>query len=121
MKCMPLGYVTGSAVPEQKGAEADALFEVDRTVEGDAVPESTTSLKNKAVPELVAAESTGHVPPEETLTPEDANIKTQPEAGPDRLGVKGVPAGETGGTGKLNLVMGSLHGVKNCIYCMCLC
>lgn len=111
-------------MPEQKGAEEDVLFGVDRTVEGDAAPESTEPLKTRAVLELVAAKSTGSIIPEETLTlgvpevtPEEANIRTQPEAGPDRLGVKGLPAGETGATGKLNLVMGSVH----VLHCMCKC
>ena len=100
--------MTGSAVPEQKAAEADALFEVDSTSEGDAAPESTKPLKTKAVPETVSAKSTESITPEETLAvgvpevaPEQANVKSQPEAGPDRLGVKG--AGSTGATGKLNL------------------
>lgn len=109
-------------MPEQKAAEADVLFGVDSIVEGDAVPERTESLKIKAVPELLAAKSTGNITPEETLTvgvpevtAEEANIKTQPEAEPDRLGVKGLPAGETGATG--NLVTGSVH----VSHCMCKC
>lgn len=100
--------MTGSAVPEQKGAEADVLFGVHSTSEGDAAPESTKSLKTKAVPETVAAKSTVSITPEEALAvgvpevaPEEANIKSQPEAGPDSLGVKGLPTGETGATGKL--------------------
>lgn len=102
----PIGYVTGSAVPEQKGAEAEVLFEVD----------STKPLKTKAVPETVAAKSTESFTPEETLAvgvpevaPEEASIQSQPEAGPDRVGVKGLPTGETGSTGKLNLDPGVLH------------
>ncbi|KAM9336645.1 calymmin [Symphorus nematophorus] len=97
---LPQGYVTGSAVPEQKAAEADVHFEVDSTSEGDAAPETTKPMKTKAVPETVAAKSTGSIIPEETLAvgvpevaPEEANIKSQPEAGPDRHGVKGHPAG----------------------------
>ncbi|XP_070847183.1 spidroin-1-like [Chaetodon trifascialis] len=99
------GYVTGSAVPEQKGAEAEVLFGVDSTSEGDAAPASTKPLKIKAVPETVAAKSTESITPEEALAvgvpelaPEEASIKGQPEAGPDRVGVKGLPAGETGAT-----------------------
>ncbi|XP_040885382.1 calymmin [Toxotes jaculatrix] len=102
---LPQGYVTGNAVPEQKGAETDVLFGVDSTGEGGASPESTKPLKTKVVPETVAAKNTGGIIPEETLTvgvpevaPEEANIKNQPEAGPDRHGVKGLPAGETGAT-----------------------
>lgn len=104
--------MTGSAVPEQKGAEADVLFGVDSPGEGDASPASIKPLKTKAVPEAVAAENAGNIIPEETLTvgvpvvaPEEANIKSHP-GGSDRLGVKGLPAGETGATGKLNLDLG---------------
>lgn len=111
-------------MPEQKAAEANVLFGVDSIVEGDAVPERTEHLKTKAVPELLAAKSTGNITPEETLTvgvpevtAEEANIRIQPEAEPDRLGVKGLPAGETGATGKLNLVTGSVHVSR----CMCNC
>lgn len=118
----PLGYVTGSAVPEQ-AKEADVLFGVDSTSERDAAPESAKPLKTKAVPETVAAISTGSITPEEALavgvpevTPE-ANIKSHPVAGPDRLGVKGLPAGETGATGKLNVSGVGLHVIMQC-YCM---
>lgn len=110
--------MTGSAVPEQKGAEADVVFGVDSTGEGDTSPESTEPLKTKAVPETVAAKSTESIIPEETLTvgvpevaPEEANIKSQPKAGPDTLGVKGLPAGETGTTGKIDLDMGLFPSV----------
>lgn len=37
------------------------------------------------------------------ITPKEANLQQQPEIGPDRLGVRGLPAGEGGATGKLNL------------------
>ncbi|XP_076616581.1 uncharacterized protein LOC143339295 [Chaetodon auriga] len=101
-------YVTGSAVPEQKGAEAEVLFGIDSTSEGDAAPANTKPLKIKAVPETVAAKSTESITPEEALAvgvpevaPEEASIKSQPEAGPDRVGVKGLPAGETGATENL--------------------
>lgn len=100
-------------MPEQKAAEADALFGVDRIVEGDSVPERTEPLKTKAAPELLAAKGTGNITPEETrtvgeheVTAEEANIHTQAAAEPDRLGVKGLPAEETGATGKLSLVTG---------------
>lgn len=104
----PLGYVTGRTVPEQKGAETDSLFGADSPGEGAASPEST-----KAVPETVSTKNSGSVIPEETptvavpeFTLEEANIKSQPEAGPDRLGFNGLTAGETGATGKLNLDTG---------------
>ncbi|XP_031698805.1 calymmin [Anarrhichthys ocellatus] len=96
----PQGYVTGIALPEQKGAEADALFE-EGPSEGDAAPESTKHLKTKAVPETVAAKNTGRIIPEEALAvgvpefaPEEANIRSHPGAG----SVKGLTAGETGAT-----------------------
>lgn len=96
-------------MPEQKTTEADILFGVDGTGEGGATPESLTPLKTKAVPETVAAQSTGSIPPEEALTvgvpevaPEEANVRSQP----DRLGVKGFPAGESGTAGNLNLDLG---------------
>lgn len=113
----PLGYVTGSAVPEQKGGEADAHFGVDSTREEGAAPEGTTPLKSEAVPETVAAKSSGSVSPEDTLTmgaPEEANIKGQPEAGPNMPGVKGLPAGQSGATGKINLDLG-------CVMMCCMC
>lgn len=101
--------MTGSAVPQQKGAEAEVLFEAHSPGEGGAAPESTTPLKTKAVPETVSAKGLGSITPEEMLnvgvpevTPEEANIKTQPEAAPKRLGVKGLPAGESGTAGKLH-------------------
>lgn len=111
-------------MPKQKVAEADALLGVDSTSEGDAAPESTKPLKTKAIPETVAAKSTGSITPEETLAvgvpevaPEEVNIKSQPEAaGPDRLGVKGLPAGETGATGKPNLDLGVF--TSRCIPCV---
>lgn len=117
--------MTGSAVPEQK--EADVLFGVDNTDDGDVAPESVKPLKTKAVPETVAAVSTGSITPEEALavgvpevTPEEANIKSHPVAGPDRFQVKGLPAGETGATGKLYVsVSVGLHVIMQC-YGMCL-
>lgn len=103
--------MTGSAVPQQKATEADILFGVDAT------GESITPLKTKAVPETAAAQSTGSITPEEALTvgvpevaPEEANIRSQP----DRLGVKGLPAGESGTAGNLKLDLGCL---TSC--CMC--
>lgn len=99
-------------MPEQKGAEADIHFGVDSTSEGGAAPESTTPLKSKAVPETVAAKSSG-----ETLTvvaSEEANIKSQPEPGPDGLRGKSLPAGQSGATGKLNLDLGCL---SCCVAC----
>lgn len=101
--------MTGSAVPEQKAAEADIVTGVDSIGEGEAAPESSTPLKTKGAPETVATKNTGSMAPEETLTdsvPEEANIRSQPVAEPDKLGVKGLPAGETGATGKLNLDLG---------------
>lgn len=102
--------MTGSAVSEQKSAEADVPFGVDGTSEGDAASESTKPLKTKAVPATVAGKSTGSITPEEMVAvgvpevaPEEANIKSQPEAGPDRLGVKGLSVGETWAIGKINL------------------
>lgn len=103
--------MTGIAVPEQKGAQADIHFGVDGTSEGGAAPEGATPLKSEAVPETVAPKSSGSVSPEDTLTvgtPEEANIKGQPEPGPNELGVKGLPAGQSGATGKLNLDLGCL-------------
>lgn len=101
-------------MPEQKGAEADVLLGEGGNNEGDAAPESTKPLKTKAVPETVAAKSTGSITPEETLTvgvpeisPEEANIRSQP----NRIGVKGLPAGESGATGKLNLDLGVFTSV----------
>ena len=93
--------MTGSAVPEQQGAETDVVIGVDSTGEGGASPESTT-----AVPET--ATNTGSPVPEETVgvtevSPEEEDVQSPPEAGPHRLGVKGVPAGGTGATGKLKL------------------
>lgn len=95
-------------MPQQKGAEAEVLFEAHSS-EGGAAPESTTPLKTKAVPETVSAKGSGSITPEEMLnvglpevTAEEANIKTQPEAGLERLGVKGLPTGEGGAAGKLH-------------------
>lgn len=109
--------MTGSAVPEQKATEADILFGVDGTDEEGATPESITPLTTKAVPETVAAQSTGSITPEEAPTvgvpevaPEEANVRSQP----DRLGVKGLPAGESGTAGNPNLDLGCLAS-----YCMC--
>lgn len=110
-------------MPEQKGAETDAVFGLDSTSEGDAVPESTTGMKTKAVPETVAANSAGSVVPEEALAvgspvvaPEEANIKSQSEAaGPVSLGVKGLPTGGTGAAGKLSLAMGLCLQVLDCM------
>ncbi|XP_074519866.1 calymmin [Halichoeres trimaculatus] len=100
-----LCYVTGDAVPEQKGAVTDALFGGDSNNEGEAAPESTKSVKTKAVPETVSATSKDTIAPEEALavavpvvTTEETNIKSQPQAGPERPGVKGQVAGETGAT-----------------------
>lgn len=103
-------------MPEQNGAEADINFGVDSTSEGGAAPESTTPLESKAVPEAVAAKSSGSIAPEETLTvvaPEEAK-KSQPEPGPDGFRVKGLPAGQSGATGKLNLDLGCL---SCCVAC----
>lgn len=119
----PLGYVTGSAMPEQKGAETDTLLEEGGNSEGDAAPENTKSLKTKVVPETVAGKSTESIIPEETLTvgvpeiaPKEANIRSQPEAG---LGVKGLPTGQSGATGKLNLELSVCVLLVSCI-CKCL-
>lgn len=98
--------MTGSAVPEQKAAEAEVILGVDSTSEGNAAPEST-----KAVPETEAAQITETTAAaRETATvvvpevaPEEANIKHEAEAEIDNPGVKGHPAGETGATGKLSL------------------
>ncbi|KAK2820356.1 hypothetical protein Q5P01_023315 [Channa striata] len=101
---LPEGYVTGSAVPEQKGAEADDVFGVDRVREGDSASGNTEPLKTKAVPELVAAKSAGSLTGtvgDAAVTPEEETLKSQPEAGPDPLGVKGLPSGETGATGNV--------------------
>ncbi|CAK6970984.1 spidroin-2-like [Scomber scombrus] len=96
------GYVTGSAMPEQKGAETDVPLGEGGNSEDDAAPENTKSLKTKVVPETVAGKSTGSLIPEETLNvgvpeiaPEEANIRSQPEAG---LWVKGLPTGQSGET-----------------------
>lgn len=96
--------MTGSAVPEQKAAEAEVILGVDSTSEGNAAPEST-----KAVPETEAAQITETTAAaRETATvvvpevaPEEANIKHEAEI--DNPGVKGHPAGETGAMGKLSL------------------
>lgn len=103
----PLGYVTGDAVPEQNAAGSEVVYAVDSPGEGDAAPESPKPLKTKAVPETVAAKGSGSLTAEETLAvglpevaPQEANIKSQPEAGP---GVKGQPAGKTGAAGNSNL------------------
>lgn len=95
--------MTGSTVPE-----TEVLIEVKPTVEG--VPESTVPPKTKAAPETVSVEDTASIIPEQTLdvgvtevtTVEEANVESQAEAaGPDRNGVKGLPAGESGVTGNL--------------------
>lgn len=119
----PLGYMTGGAVPEQTGTEAD-VFEVDSNIEGDAATESTKSPKTKAVPETVASKSTGSISPEDTLVvslpevaPED--IRSEPEVGPDRVGVKGLPTGGTGATGKLNHDLDVFASVATFIACEC--
>lgn len=97
----PLGFVTGSAVPGQNVAEADALGDADD-------PESTSHIK----PVKAADKMTEKASPEETLghgvpeaAAEEENTTSQPEAGPDRLGVRSPPAG------KLNLDLSLLVGL----------
>lgn len=48
----PLGYVTGSAVPEQSVAETDMVLGLET---GEEDPESTKSPQTKGVPKSVAA------------------------------------------------------------------
>lgn len=95
--------MTGSAVPEQNAAEADVLV-VDRRAEGGADSESAKPPKPKDVPEPAAADkSTERVRPEEAQSqgvPEAAAEEETPpsraETEPDRLGVRGPPAGAAG-------------------------
>ncbi|CAB1440079.1 unnamed protein product [Pleuronectes platessa] len=119
----PLGYVTGSAVPEQQGAETDVDFGVDSTGEGGASPESTTAVPETAtntgstvaaetptvgVTEVSPEEEDAQSPPEEDVrvrlrrTPrvrEDAQSPPEEDVqSPPEVGVKGVPAGGTGAT-----------------------
>ncbi|XP_039472727.1 elastin-like [Oreochromis aureus] len=101
--------MTGSAVPEQKAAEAEVILGVDSTGEGNAAPESS-----KAVPETEAAQITETTAaPQETTTvvvpevaPEEANIKHEAEAEIDNPGVKDHPAGETRATGRASVSKG---------------
>lgn len=106
----PLGYVAGSAAPEQRGAEADIVFGIDSS------SKSPTTLTTKALPEVDAAKS-----PEEPLTvggsevlPKEEN-DTSLEPDPKALGVKGLPTGGNGATGKGNLNLGRL--VSRCMCC----
>lgn len=84
----PLGYVAGSAVPEQSSAESDVVFGVDGT--GDH--QSTRAIKTKAV--SGSDESTDNVSPEETQSvaaAERTYVKSRPETGQGNL-----PDGEPG-------------------------
>lgn len=95
--------MTGSAVPEQNAAEADVLV-VDRRAEGGADDsESTKPPNSKDVPEPAADKSTENVRPEETqgqgvpeAAAEEETPPSQAVAEPDRLGVRGPPAGAAG-------------------------
>lgn len=96
--------MAGSAAPEQRGAEADVVFGVDSSSKGPTAP--TT----KALPEVDAAQST-----EEPLTvgvsevlPKEENVRSSPEPIPKALGVKGLPTGGNGATGKGNPNLGQL-------------
>lgn len=93
--------MTGIPVPGQNVAEADALGDTDD-------PESTNLIKPDKAADKIAA----NISPEETLSQgvpeaaaEEENATSQPETGPDRLGVRSPPAG------KLNLDLSLLVGL----------
>lgn len=100
----PLGYVAGSAAPEQTGTEADIVFGIDSS------SESPTTPTTKALPEVDAAKSTEK--PLTEVIPKEENVSS-PEPEPRALEVKGLPAEGNGATGKRNRNLGRL--VSRCM------
>lgn len=80
--------MAGSAAPEQTGAEADIVLGV-----GGSSERPTSKALTVGVSEVI---------------PVEENVRRSPEPEPKALGVKGLPAGGNGATGKPNLHLGRL-------------
>lgn len=94
-----VGYVTGSAVPENKSTQTD-LVGLDSTAEVGVFPETVTAN----------GEAAGV--PEPEVTADETNIQSQPVPGADSL-----PAGQSETTGKAD-VDGFIISVGLHVSCM---
>lgn len=103
-----VGYVTGSAVPENKSTQTD-LVGLDSTAEVGVFPE-TVAANGEGVDTPVETLAAGV--PEPEVTADGTNIQSQPVPGADSL-----PAGQSETTGKAD-VDGFIISVGLHVSCM---